>query len=728
MKRQILVATGLCALTCLASPAVAQSVGTDAEAEAQPPSEGDIVVTARKREETAQRIPISIGVVTDAALTRTGSSSLLQLEAVAPGINLAKAPTGAEIGVTVRGLGSAPGSPSFDNSVSLFVDGVYAPRSREFASSMFDIGRIEVIKGTQAALLGKNTSLGAINVVTRKPGREFSLDLRGSYEFEYGSTLVTGGVDIPLGETLAVRLSGQTLNDKGWVRDGITGRRSPRNRDDAIRAVLVWEPTPDIDITLVGQHDYSVQRGSSVEFATLNPVAELLAGLAGAPGSLDNQLDNRNATYLTTPGSEQVERLKVDRFSATVNVGVGEGTITSVTAYSRYTDANLTDIDFLPGNWGTRGIDETSKQFSQELRYVSPSGRTVDYLVGGLYLHNELDSQGLFDARYPFGPPGLPNIDGAFQNEFVQKTDTFSAFAQLTVNATDQLRLTGGLRYTSEKKNVDLARLVVRPGLYSLGIFPPYAPFSDSRTDSPIDYSGGVQYDVTPDIMLYASYGKGTKSGGFASSATFLDQSEYSSETARTIEAGVKAQDAGRRWLFNLSLFSTRVDNFQVVTFNGQTFNIFNTDLKSTGFELEASWRPVDGLRLFINNTYADAKDRLTGTAIPLAPKWSGTGGFSFRQNLSDSLVFMADGSIDYRSSRTYQQDPAASVIGNAFTTYNLSVAFGDANDRWEARLIGRNLSDKRAVAFSFPTPIIGTQSVMSERPRTIALQLSFKF
>ncbi|MCJ8158294.1 TonB-dependent receptor [Sphingomonas sp. LaA6.9] len=687
----------------------------------------DIIVTARKRDESVQQIPIAIDVVSNKALATTGTASLLQLEAIAPGLNLAKAPVGAEIGVTVRGLGSAPGAPSFDSSVSLFVDGIYAPRSREFASSVFDVERIEVIKGTQAALLGKNTSLGAINVITRKPGDELAADLRGSYQFEFGSTLLAGGIDVPLADGLAVRVSGQRLDDNGWVRDTVAGHKAPRNRDDAIRAVLTWEALSGVDVTLVAQHNISKQRGNSVEFATLSPVAEQLAALAGAPGSLDDRLDYVNATSLFGPGTEQHERLKVDRLSGTVNFDLGGGTLTSVTGYSRYTDDNLSDTDFLPGEWATRGVDESSKQFSQELRYVSPTGGTVDYVVGGLYLHNELDSTSTFFANYPFGPAPGVNIAGSFRNDFFQKTETFSAFGQMTVHATDALRLIGGLRYTHEKKTVDLGREVLVPGLYSVVIFPPYAPFRMSRSDGPVDYSAGVQYDISPDITTYVSYGKGTKSGGFASSATFLDQSEYDSETARTLEGGIKAQDAGRRWLLNLSVFDTKVSNFQTVTFNGVTFNIFNTDLRSTGVELQANWRPVEPLRVYLNNTYADARDRNTDGHIPLAPKWSGSGGFSLNVPVTGAIDFLMDGSIDYRSSRTYQQDPAAAEIGNPFTTFNLSIAAADSNEHWEVRLIGRNLTDKKGIAFAFPTPIIGTQSVMSERSRTIALQVSVK-
>ena len=145
---------------------------------------------------------------------------------------------------------------------------------------------------------------------------------------------------------------------------------------------------------------------------------------------------------------------------------------------------------------------------------------------------------------------------------------------------------------------------------------------------------------------------------------------------------------------------------------------------------METYWYPVEGLRLFLNNTYADAKDRRTGGAIPLSPKWSGSGGFAYRTGLSGSLDLRADGSVDYRSKRYYQQNPLTSPPGAAFTTLNLGLAVGARNDSWEARLIGRNLANTNAAAFVFPAPLLpaGNQAATSERGRTVALQLSVRY
>lgn len=708
----------------------AEAPDTPPTAAKNTPTDGEILVTARKRAETAQNIPATIGVVTQAAIIKSGVTNLQQLQAVAPGLNLAKAPTGNEIGVTMRGLGSSPGVPSFDSSVSLFVDGVYAPRSREFAASLFDVQRIEVIRGTQAALLGKNTSLGAINLISRKPGESFAVDARASYEFDRGSVVASGGADVPLADTLHLRVAGSYSHDMGFVRNVALNNYGPRIKDGAMRAVLVWKPASTIDVTATVQHDIAKNLGSPLEIIASTGVSESLAALAGYPGVIDTQLNRVGAATTPRTGGDQDERLLVDKYNLTANIGLGEHTLTAITAYSRYSDINRADGDGVPGDYVGRNVNETGTQFSQEVRLVSPASRPFDYILGALYLDGKLNNATLFAANEPFGPAPGVLIAGQQLTSFVQDNNAVSLFAQSNYKFDGGFRLTGGIRWTREKKDVDLLRVAVVPGFFSLVIFPPYAPFSLHRTESNFDYSVGAQYKINANALVYTSYGKGTKGGGYAQSVTRLETAEYQKEVAKTFEVGVKLEDAGRKWLFNLAAFNTDVDNFQLVTFTGIQFIVGNTNLRSRGFELEANWRPLPGLRLFLNNTYADAKDRATGNPIPLAPKWTGSGGFAYSKDVGADLKASIDGSVDYRSKRYYQQDPKTSPPGQAFTTLNLSLGVGKRNGAWDVRLIGHNLANANAIAFDFPLPLLpaGNQGGISERGRTVALQLSGNF
>ncbi|HEX7821753.1 MAG TPA: TonB-dependent receptor [Sphingobium sp.] len=712
---------------CLLGTVTTATAQDAAPAQGPALTDGDIIVTARKRTETVQNVPATINVIGAEALATTGSTSLLQLASVAPGVNINKPGSGNEVGITIRGLGSLSSVPSFDSSVSLFADGVYLPRTREFAASMFDIARIEVIRGTQAALLGKNTSLGAVSLVSRKPGDVLAADFRALYEFERGSTQYAGGIDLPITDTLALRVAGQFSDDHGWVHNLQTDGYEPRRKDSAFRAVLHWQASDNLEITAIAQQGLSRNRGSGVEFTQTDGTPEILSALAGSPIGVEGKLDRRNFQDSTF---QPLDRLKTQRYSLATNLQLGDYTLTSTTGYSRYSENDNQDIDFLPGDYFTRIVDESGRQFSQELRIASPADRPFDFIAGALYLNGKLDNKTVLDANFPFGPaPGL-NLSGAFRTDFVQDTEAVSIFGQANYKLTDQFRMSIGGRWTHESKDVDLARDILRPGLVSVVVFPPYAPFSLNHKESNFDYSFGAQYDLNANAMLFASYGKGTKSGGFAQSVTILADAGYSKEVARTAEIGLKLQDAGRRWLFNISAFNTLVDNFQVVSFNGFAFVVGNTDLKSHGVEIEANWRPVDGLRLHLNNTYADAKDRITGFRAPLAPKWSGSGGFSYRTGLLQDLDFILDGSIDYRSRRTYLPNPADTPSSTAFTPINLSVALAKHDDGLELRLIGRNLTNEMGLNSGNPAPFLpaGNQVGTSERGRTIALQLSGRF
>lgn len=690
----------------------------------------EVVVTARKRSETVQDVPASVGVVSAEALIAKGAVSLTQLPSVAPGVNMTKSPSSNEFGVTIRGLGSSPGNSSFDSSVSLFVDGVYAPRNREFAAAMFDIDRIEVIRGTQAALLGKNTSLGAVNIITRRPSDNLAADLRVSREFEVGGNLVAGGVDLPVSDTFKLRLAGQYTDSDGPVTNVVTGKSAVRLQDSALRAVATWKPNDRLDATFFAQRDRVDNDGTPAEFVATTGAPELLQALAGSPGTIETKLDWKNAASSPNSGGEQAGQLISTRYAATVNYDLNGYTLTAITGFSKMINRSHDDYDFQAGDYFYGTTNETGKQFTQEVRLVSPVDRPLNYIVGALYLDGSLDIAATRVANYPFGPAPGVNVAGAYSQTFNQDTKAVSLFGQGVYKLTDRLRAQAGLRWTSEDKDVDLARAIVAPGLLSVVLYPAYAPFGLSHDEKNLDYSAGLQYDLSNNANVYASYGQGTKSGGFASSVTLLDKAEYDKEVAHTAEIGLKLQGEGRRWVFNIAGFNTKVDNFQLVTFTGVQFDIGNTDLRSRGVEVETYWYPVRGLRLFANGTYADAKDLQTGKVPPLAPKLTASTGFTFSTSLSDTLDLKLDGSVDHRSKRYYQRDPATAPAGEAFTTLNAGVAIAATDSRWELRLIGRNLTNENALSFAFPTPILptGNYSGISEQPRTVALQLSLKY
>jgi len=362
---------------------------------------------------------------------------------------------------------------------------------------------------------------------------------------------------------------------------------------------------------------------------------------------------------------------------------------------------------------------------SQEFRLTSPAEKQFRYVAGLYFATNEFEQWQTLESNYPGAPP----LDGELRTDFDQTTDTWSAFVQADYDLSEQLTLSGGVRYTDEQKEVDIARTVITPGILSLFVFPPYAPFSEDRSESVTDGLVNLSYDVTDDLMFYVSWAQGTKSGGFADSATLLDLSEYDAEVARTIEAGVRFQAGGLT--ANATVFSTDVSDYQLVTFTGTQFVIDNTDLEARGVESEIFWRPgfAPGLSISWRNTYSEAKDAITGAEIPRAPLLSGGGVLAYERPLASGWTLTLDGSVDYESGQTHQQDPNAVPRAQAITMYGAGIGV-ESDNGLSIRLIGRNLTDENRYTFVFPTPFLppGNAMAISERPRTVALQVAYRY
>ncbi len=688
----------------------------------------EVVVTARKRSETAQSVPATVQVVDQEKLERAAVSSFRDLTRVAPGLNISNAPSPNQFAVTIRGLGSKPGNPSFDSSVSLFVDGVFTPRAREFSTALFDIKGLEMIRGTQAALLGKNTSLGAVNLITRKPGETFAADARYLHEFELGSDRIEGGIDLPVSDTLKVRVSGLYNDETGPMRDRISGQRGDSTVAKAGRIVAAWTPTDSVDVTATYQLQKSKSHGPNAEFISYTAIAQALAAAGGYPGSLDANRDYQTAMYSPAIGGASKGELDAQRAAVTVNWKLGDYILTSQTGFTGSKNTAQGNVAYVPGNLALQYLDDKSWQFTQEVRLVSPVGRRLEYIVGALYLDGRYRNDTLQTTRYPAAAPGAPAIAGSENTHFDQTNKAYSVFGQANYTVVGALKLNTGLRFTKEDKDVDMGRAILVPGAYA-AVMPPFAPFSQSRSEESTDGSVGLSYAVSPTLLVYGSWGQGTKAGGFAQAASLLNKSAYEPEVAKTTEGGFKLQLDQRRWTVNGAVFHTTVKDFQQVTFNGTNFLVTNTDLKSNGFETQILWAAAPGLGIFWNNTYAKAQDTRVGGDIAFAPRWQGIVGASITRPVFDGLRASVDFDLEYRSSQAAQEKGVAVPRIEASQRFNASIGLGSPAQGWDIRLIGKNLNDEHALGFLFPAPLMGAGNVVGipTNPRTVALQLSLK-
>lgn len=716
-----------------ATAAEAQDVTTEA---APPIVSDDIVVTALKRSVSVQDVPVTVALISGEAIARANITSALDLAAITPGVAIQLSPAGFPV-ASMRGIGSNPSNQSFDQSVALFVDGVFAPRGRDYASSLFDIADIQVIKGGQSAVLGKNTTIGALALSTRRPDDEYGFDFSYSHEFELGWDTFDAAANIPLTSTLAVRLAGRAADLDGWQHNDLLDRDTPNTKTRAGRISLRWQPTDDLDWNVSYQNETYRLKGQ-VLYAGGDALG-VLAGLARAAGD-PNFTAAFNDHYRASgrPGfpddvvSNDSERA-ISNLSYTF---AGDYTLTALTGYLHSTGGFVSNFNAIingPIYFTSDRVGGTT--FSQEVRLTTPRLGMFDLIVGGLYYHDKVGINFGADAVAP------TPLTGAENTTFDQTTESWAGFAAVTAHITDNLTLNGGLRYTMEDRSADYTRTVIRPGPLVFALFRPFAPTTLERSSNNLDGSASLQYRFSPDAMAYVSYGRGTKSGGFANHpndphalrADGTRAAEFDDEVAKTFELGAKF-GRGSGTHLNLAFFHIDLNGLQTSFFSGANFVVSNADARSRGAELDAVLQVSDALRFSLNATYADAVNKnptpTSRRRLTRAPKWSGIAGVTYSQAIMNDWQLTADATAEFRTKVYHQENPMSPVPpSGGYAKLGLRLAVNDPASGIEVAVIGRNLTDEQVANFgtgAFPA-LPGAYLASSDAPRTIALQFAIR-
>jgi iron complex outermembrane receptor protein len=694
----------------------------------------EVIVTAQKRVENVQDIPVTINVVTGETLDIFSIRNTNDLANAVPGLVIQQTPQNLSQ-ITVRGLGTGAGGESLDQSVGLFIDGVWAGRLREFQSALFDVERVEVIKGTQSTLLGKNTSLGAISILSRRPGDELGGHIEGDYEFEYESSYATGAVNLPT-DFGNYRLAFNYVDEGGYVDNKTTGNKVPERKQNTVRLSADYKVTDNGNLLLSYLYDDLKIHGD-----TFQPVNDEAGFLASLDPTANIGLDKTKNAWTSYSGSGDADD-KQDSQRAFVQYDhtFGEYQLTSLTGWSKYNNDRLTDSDFLSVDYLNTSYSSDYEQTTQELRLTSPTGGRVEYVAGLFYLDSDMNYSAITDASFP--PPfflsGLP-LDSTNLKTYQQDTEVWSLFGQGTLHLTDRWRATLGLRYTDEEKDAVWARESLRLGIPGSEIIadllgPEVAPTDLNRGEDNLDGSINVQYDFNEDTMGYVSWARGSKSGGFTTEVRLPEDAEYDTEEADTTELGVKMKFAGGAALLNASLFYTEIENFQIVTFVGTAFITQTVPAESSGVELEAGWAVAEGFTLGASATYANAEQKDTKEQVPYSPKLATSVNAHYEYPWrSAALEWRVDGALNYRD-KQYMGRGELNEDG-ALTLIDLRVALAAADNSWEVALLGRNLLDqKTSFGFDFPgfggiAVPVGAATIGSlNRPFTIALQALYNF
>ncbi|MEH6587463.1 MAG: TonB-dependent receptor [Halioglobus sp.] len=694
----------------------------------------EVLVTAQKRVENVQDIPITINVVTGDVLDGFRIRNTNDLADSVPGLTIQHTPQNLAQ-VAIRGLGTGSAGESLDQSVGLFIDGVWAGRIREFQASLFDIERVEVIKGTQTTLLGKNTSVGAVSVVSRRPGDELGGYLQGDYEFEFDSTYLTGALDIPtdLGN---YRIAFNDVSEKGYVSNDSTGNEVPHREQSTLRIGGEWSVTDNGRLLLSYQYDDLEILGD-----TFQPDNDELGFLAGMDPDADIGIDqSKNADTSVGRSGDAEDEQESQRAIIHYEHSFGDYQFTSLTGWSEYENERVVDTDFMSVDYLSTAFTSDYEQISQEFRVASPTDRRIEYVVGLFYLDGEMGFSGLTDTRFP--PPytaGPFPLDSTSVRYYDQETTVWSLFGQSTVSISDRWRATLGLRYTDESKDAVWERVRLRSGgvladIVSDVLAPEVPATPLDRSEDNLDGSVNVQYDFSDDTMFFVSWATGSKSGGFSTEVATPDEAEFETEEAETTELGVKMSLAGGAAFLNAALFYTEIENFQVATFVGTGFEVFTVPAESQGLEFESRWLVSQRLTLGATATYADATEQDSGMQLPYAPEWSASLNALYEIPLQGDLVWRIGAVVNYRDEQYMQAGERD--LDDALTLLDMRLALASAVNTWELALVGRNLLDEES-SFGFDFPFFGGQGDLPvgaatigslSRPRTLALQARYNF
>lgn len=743
----LLAGTVLASLMLASSPALAQNADEDDTA-----TGAEIVVTATKREESVQNVPISMSVVSGKQLADFQATDVKSIMNSVPNVFVQQ--TAGNDVVYIRGFGSPPSNFSFDQSVSMYMDGIYAGKIRQAQAPSFDVGRVEVLRGPQGALFGKNTAAGAISIVSAGPTKELEGGVTALYNFDEQGFDVTGYVSGPISDTLSARFAVRFQDQDGYIKNTFNGKDEPHSEMFMLRGTLKWEPSDRFDTT------------AKFEYANLERT-----GGYNSSGSLTVREEPRYTRYSTQNpiGPEGITNRSIIA-SNTANLYFGEHTLTSVTGYSWYDGAVVNNFDQLvPGTTTTvansvyNSYPENFRQFSQELRLLSPAGRTIEYIVGAYYDNSkyQLDQLGGFDIA-------ALNYFGLLHTTYKQKAHSGSVFGQVTVRPIERIRIIGSLRHTSTHKEGDFrGKLEYGP----FAIRPVNTVAVDKFTESNTDPSITLQVDAAEGVMLYATYGRGSKSGGFVSNtygttnATF----RYLPERSRNYEAGVKFTLLDRQRVGNISAYNTQFKNLQVSVYNPaiSTYVTGNAaSATSKGVEGALSFKPSRHFDITLTGAYQDIKyddypgasclatqpvsvcnpaqtdptqqnhprfNNLAGYRPPYTSKWTGSATVHGQFDLSDSmrldLTGVAAGRSSYNASDN--QDP---IFGYqpGYVKVDLRAQIGPDDQKWHLAVVAKNVTNEKTIgsAFRLPSPITSVPRAIKylEPPRSIAVEAGFKF
>jgi iron complex outermembrane receptor protein len=756
--------------TAAALPATAQTAAqTTAEANEKPATEqptsvpnnvgqdtatGDIVVTARRTEERLQRVPASISAFNERALDRLQATDTTGLQGAVPNLNIVQGRGSSNAtNIFIRGIGQPDALQTFDPAVGVYIDDVYLSRIRGNQLDLLDVDRIEVLRGPQGTLYGKNTIGGAIKYVTRKPGK----DLRINTSFaigSYGQLETRASVSGPLAKGISAGLAFIHSEHGGYVKDRVLNQRYNDKNTSGVRAAVALTPASNVRIDLTADYsrdDNALNVGRPVNnlnslFGVRLPV-DVLAG----SGKYD-------WTARVTPGLPNSTKTKHYGFAGTAAIDVSSSlTLKSITAYRNLKTADFIDIDASQYQLGDVFVGVHQKQFSQEFQATYTSDR-LSGVAGLYYLREHVPSHQEAFANDAVLTPLFPGATFLRTIDDDLVTRSYAAYANGSYTIVPTVRVSAGVRWTHETKDYDRTTSTFSNYAAFRGTYP-FAPPRGKWTDtSPM---ASVDWQVTPTTMIYARVAKGFKSGGFNGRANSVAEStKYDPETVWSYEAGFKTTIANHLRL-NGAVFDNEYKDFQarvsgldedpITGLPSPKLSVLNAGkLLIKGAELEAYWSPtrellIDGQLGYLDAKYKEFADvRFTSfggsrafQTPAFSPKWTLRLGAQYSFDMGSGGGITIGGQTRYRSRQALAVDntlvnsavPIEGLFQNGYWVEDARIVWENASKKFAVGVYGNNLTKRAYKTDAQEFSSVGNiRTVYYGAPRTVTLRLTARY
>lgn len=758
----------------MASPSLAQTAPASQQTAT---TVDEVIITATRREQRLIDVPVAVTAVGSEQLENSGVTDIRELTGLVPSVQFQTPGGGADSSIRIRGVGTTSTNPGLESSVGVVIDGVIRARTGVALSELGDLERIEVLRGPQGTLFGRNTSSGLINIITRQP--DFS-GVSGRIEGTYGNynnQRIAGAVNVPLVDNeLALRLEASSETRDGFYSDANSSETLDNLDRQFVRAKLLWQPSETVSWSFSA--DYTIRRENccvallAIAGPTVGTVNTIAANNGGVGYPSTNPFDREASKNANRRNQEDIDDMGV---SAAGEFDLGWATLTSITAYRSWAADRSQDFDHSGADLGffaPNGLHQEFDVFTQEFRLQGTSGN-LDWLLGAFYSDETVvnDSAFRMGADFPTIFGGAATFQATTLAAFTpgdgargigeQEGQDLSVFTHNIFNVTDALSITAGLRYTQNDKKIDYRGENFNPACDSAVLTNDATgralfclPFwdtrlnpagdSDSRSETATTGTLNAAYEFSPTLTSYVSYSRGYKSGGynfdrggFTTPAT-PDASDlaFSEETVDAYEIGVKGEFFNRSLRANFAAFHQTFEGFQLIEFTGASFVVRSlAEVVSKGVELELTWFPTEGLTLTNGLSYTDAyytddPGNLTyaGREMEQSPDWVNVSSITWEFPIGQGLKGVAYADARY-SSEFFTGGFDPNRVQDSFTTANVRFSLRDVNETWQLDVFARNVFDteyyRRVIPATFQS---GSYSAFLGDPRTYGVTLRRNF